>query len=77
LSARLARSRGQRQFPETINRDNEMGAMHLTDEEESAVAFMKTLTDDSPATGGDPNVRARRRHFQMRCRASHRCGPLE
>lgn len=45
------------EFPETMNRDNEMGAMHLTDEEESAVvAFMKTLTDDYPATGGDPNV---------------------
>lgn len=47
------------EYPETVNRDNEMGSMHLTAEEELAVvAFLKTLTDDYPSTGGDPKVPA-------------------
>ena len=45
------------EYAETVNHDNEAGAMNLTDEEEAAVvAFMKTLTDDYPQTAGDPQV---------------------
>lgn len=45
------------EFPDTRNRDNEMGALQLTEAEERAVvAFMRTLTDDYPQTGADPRV---------------------
>jgi cytochrome c peroxidase len=42
----------------TTNMDNaEMGNLQLTaDEEAQLVAFMETLTDNYPATGGDPDV---------------------
>lgn len=44
------------EVPQNVNVD-ELGNLGLTEEEESAlVAFMKTLTDNYPAWGGDPNV---------------------
>ena len=44
------------EFSETVNVD-ELGNLQLTPDEEAAVVeFLKTLTDNYPASGGDPNV---------------------
>jgi cytochrome c peroxidase len=44
------------EIPQNVNRD-ELGNLGLTAEEEKAiVAFMKTLTDDYPLWGNDPNI---------------------
>ncbi len=44
------------EVPQNVNVD-ELGNLGLTADEEAAlVAFMKTLTDNYPSTGNDPNV---------------------